>query len=64
MAVVATVSNLAEKARDSTEGANRAYTNGRSREDKYSNSISKPTDRVCTLTRFICYGCGLGDKLL
>jgi len=56
MATIATVSSLAKKARDTTVDADRACSNRRSRENKYSNGMPKLAGRVYTLVRPICYG--------
>jgi len=58
MVVVVIVLNLAEETRDSTVDTSRACTNRRGGKDKCGNGISELIDRVCILTRLICYGCG------
>ena len=44
--MVDTAPSLAKKVEDLIVGASRAYSNGGSREDKYSCSTSKSMDRV------------------
>ena len=47
--------NVAEEARNApSAGDNRAYSDGRSREDKYSNDMSSTESRVCS-KKPICY---------
>jgi len=52
---VATASSLAKEARGLIMGASRACINRRGGENKYGNNMPKPMDRICTLTRLICY---------
>ena len=46
---IAIVSYLAQKARGSTTGTDRAYSNRESGEDKCSDGMPKSMGRVCTL---------------
>ena len=56
MAADAIASSLAEETRESsTVGADRACSNGESRENKYGNGISESASSVCTL-KSICHG--------
>jgi len=41
-------SSLVKKTRDSTVGTNKAYSNKRNRDDKYSYGEPEPAGRVCT----------------
>jgi len=57
IATVATVSSLAKKTGGlSTVGTDRAYSDGRSREDKYRDGMLKSVGRICTLEP-ICNKC-------
>jgi len=58
MAIVAIALNMAKEAEISVD-INRAYSNRRSRENKYYNSISTTVvDRVCTKMQPIYHGGG------
>jgi len=60
MATIIIASSLARKTRDSTTvGFNRACSDGRSRENRYSDSTSKLAGRVCTSARPIYHRGGL-----
>ena len=61
MANSAIVSSVAKKmGNTSTMSSNRAYSNRKSRKDKYGDSTSKSVGRVCTLVGPTCYGGKLG----
>ena len=48
--------SLAQNAEGSAADTGRAYTNGRSEENRYSYGISIIVGRVCAYTRLICHG--------
>jgi len=48
MITIVLVSSFVKKTRDSTVDTNRAYSNKRNRDNKYSYGEPEPAGRVCT----------------
>ena len=56
MATIDITSSLAEETRDFlTVSANRVYSNGKSGENEYSDSMPKSINRIYISARLICY---------